>query len=135
MSFVKVKIKNSATVATTARRALVVAFGVTALSFGSANVWAADPLPQKEVSLVGLDLSQPADASQAYSRIAAAAKDVCRQLAIREQAGLKRVQQCFKQSLANAVKAVDNEQLTRLHQSDRNVRMAQRSSNRADKST
>jgi UrcA family protein len=133
MSFVNVR--NSATHATRARRALISAVGVTLLSLGSATVCAASPLPQKEVSLADLDLSLAADTNKAYGRLAAAAKVVCRQIDIAEPRGMRSRNQCFKVALANAVNTVNNEQLTRLHQSDRSVRLAQRISNRTSNNT
>jgi len=130
-----INVKNSATHATRARRALITALGVTVLSLGTATVWAASPLPQKEVSLADLDLSQAADTAKAYGRLAAAAKDVCRQIDIAEPRGMRTRNQCFKVTLANAVNTVNNEQLTQLHQSDRKVRLAQRISNRTSNNT
>ncbi|MFL6577500.1 MAG: UrcA family protein [Povalibacter sp.] len=125
-------LKSSATDATRARRALLTAIGVTALSFASATVMAETPLPSTVVSLQGLDLSQPSDAKQAYAKLNKAAKQVCQQFDIAEPRGMKVRNQCFKTALANAVNAVNNESLTQLHQSDRNVRLAQRMGNRVN---
>jgi UrcA family protein len=121
MSFVNVK--NSAIHATRARRALI-AFGVTVLSFG-AGIVHAKPITQVEVSLAGLDLSQPHDAQQAYAKLNNAARHVCQHLDIMEPRGMKSRNQCYKIALANAVSSVNNAYLTQLHQSDKRVRLAQ----------
>lgn len=122
MSFANVK--NSAIRAIRSRRVAMVACGVAVMSIGSGIVQA-QPLPQREVSLAGLDLSQPDDLKQAYEKLSKAAKQVCMEMDMIEQRGMKSRMQCYKISLANAVNSVNNAYLTQLHQSDKRVRLAQ----------
>ena len=123
MSFVKVK--NSATVATSARRALLAALTVTSLSFAAVSAHAGAPT-QIEVSLAGLNLATQGDAKKAYSRLRTAAQKVCHGLESRDPRGRLQHDRCYQQALANAVADVHNGNVSALHLSDRTVRVAQR---------
>jgi UrcA family protein len=124
MSFVKVK--NSATVATSARRALMTALTVTSLSFAAIGAHAEAPLQRIEVSLAGLNLATQADARTAYSRLRAAAQKVCHGVESTERRGHLKFDRCYQEALSNAVADVGNGNISSLHLSDRNVRVAQR---------
>ena len=124
MSFVKVK--NSATVATGVRRALITALTVTSLSFAAVGAHAEAAVQQVEVSLAGLNLATQVDAKTAYSRLRAAAQKVCHGLESTERRGHLKYDRCYQEALSNAVADVRNGNITSLHLSDRNVRVAQR---------
>lgn len=119
-------IMDSAINATTARRLLTTAIGVAALSLATVNVQAQAAAPQVTVSLAGLNLATQGDAKTAYSKLRWAAKSVCHDLESRDPLGRRSYEHCYQRSLANAVHAVDNGNLTALHRSDRMMRIAQR---------
>ena len=117
---------DSAIHATSVRHLLLTAIGVTALSLVAVNVRAQAAAPQVSVSLAGLNLATQRDVKTAYSKLRSAAKSVCHNLESRDVRGRQHYEQCYQDSLANAVEVVDNGNLTALHQSDRTVRIAQR---------
>ena len=117
---------HSAAHATRARHALLTAIGVTALSLIAVNVQAQTVAKQTTVSLKGLNLAKIDDAKAAYSKLRTAARYVCEQ-PTRDPRVVQRRQQCFDEALSNAVASVGSGNLSALHDSDRNVRLAQRS--------
>ncbi|HKE95671.1 MAG TPA: UrcA family protein [Povalibacter sp.] len=118
--------------ATRARRVLLAIVGGAVLSLAAAGASVASETagewlaPQVTVSLAGLDLASQKDARSAYSQLQHAARSVCRELENRDPRGLRQYENCYNRALSNAVAAVDNRNLTALHRSDSNIRIARR---------
>lgn len=122
-----ISLSVSARHASRVRNVVVAVMSVTALSLAATNVQAHTVYPQVAVSLAGLDLAKPADAKEAYSRLRWAAKEVCPVLLSTDMRARQRHARCYSAALANAVATVNNAGLTALLDSDRTVRIAQRS--------
>jgi UrcA family protein len=78
---------------------------------------AGDALPSKRVSYADLDISKPAGAKVLYSRIVAAAKQVCAQGGYKDLGAMQRVSGCVDRAINNAVKDVDSPALSALRPS------------------
>jgi UrcA family protein len=81
---------------------------------------------QLVVQFQDLDLTRQQDVKRLYSRLRSAARTVCSPLDGRTQFERAQYRECQDQSLNNAVSEVNVPQLTRLHGSDENQRIAQR---------
>ena len=106
------------TIQNTARAAALFLCGAIALCALQATAQAADDgLPSKRVSYADLDISSPAGAKVLYSRIVAAAKDVCAQSGVKDLGAMQRVNGCVDHAINHAVKEVDSPALSALRPS------------------
>jgi UrcA family protein len=107
-------IMNS-TIQNTARAAALLLCGAIALCTLQVTAQAADDaLPSKRVSYADLDLSKPEGAKVLYSRIAAAAKQVCAQSGYKDLGAMQRENGCVDHAINNAVKKVGSPALSAL---------------------
>ena len=83
---------------------------VTALAAGNG-------LASKRVSYADLDISQPAGAKVLYSRIAAAAQQVCALSGYKDLGAMQRVNGCVDRAINNAVMEVGSPALSALRPS------------------
>jgi UrcA family protein len=103
------------TIQNTARAAAVLLCGAIALCTLQVTAQAADDaLPSKRVSYADLDISKPAGAKVLYSRIAAAARQVCALSGYKDLGAMQRVNGCVDRAINNAVKEVDSPALSAL---------------------
>jgi UrcA family protein len=82
---------------------------------GAATSALADDLPQRTVHFSDLDLSHSAGAAVLYSRIKAAAAQVCDQHTVRSLEAVTTTRHCMDQAIARAVAAMDVPALTSLY--------------------
>lgn len=106
--------------------ATIAAAGVATVSLFSASAQAEPAVPSVTVSLGNYDLSRPADASAAYARLQRAARAVCNPPLTLELKSRQLHQQCYAEALTNAVARIDSKQLTALHASSNELRIASR---------
>jgi UrcA family protein len=100
---------------TTAIRIWLLAALAGASVAGTATTALADELPQRTVSFSDLDLSHSAGAAVLYSRIKAAAAQVCDQHAVRSLEAFTTTRRCMDQAIAHAVTEMDVPALTSLY--------------------
>src|ERR1700689_1290359 len=106
------------TIQNTARAAALLLGGAIALCTLQVTAQAADDaLPSKRVSYADLDISKPAGAKVLYSRITAAAKQVCAQSGYKDLGAMQRVNGCVDRAINKAVKDVDSPALSALRPS------------------
>lgn len=125
--FTAPRIFRSAAASGVARRVLLAAVGATAMSLLAIEAHAAESPRQITVSYQGIDLAQGANAANLYSRLRSAARAVCSEPANGEQSQVKRYRACYAKALSQAVAAVDHASVTALLNSDKAMRLAQRS--------
>jgi UrcA family protein len=122
-------VAESMRVCRTSQRAAIAAVGVATLALFSVGATAGTSVayvPSKRVHFQDLDLSKQSDAKRLYARLRLAASEVCigypdaRRPSPRSARG-----RCINEAIANAVEAVDHPNLTALHASSREVRLAQ----------
>jgi UrcA family protein len=85
------------------------------LGVGAGESFAANAdasIPQKEVSLAGLDLDRAEGAAILYGRVRAAAYDVCRHLESRQLEQLALWHKCVDQAISAAVAKIDRPALS-----------------------
>jgi UrcA family protein len=97
-------------------RGLIVTVILSALATGFATICAAadtTDVPQVVVKFGDLSLSSPQGASKLYSRLAAAAQEVCKSFAVddRDLGARARVNACLHQAIADAVTKVGKPEL------------------------
>jgi UrcA family protein len=99
------------------RAAILSLFGAATLFSLQAGAAATttDPLPTRKVTYADLDISKPAGAKVLYSRIVAAANEVCSFNGSRELTDWTAEQACIKKSIDEAVKDVNSTALSELH--------------------
>jgi UrcA family protein len=98
------------------RAAILSLFGAATLFSLQAGAGAAtEPLPTRKVTYADLDISKPAGAKVLYSRIVAAANEVCSFNGSRELTDWTAEQACIKKSIDEAVKDVNSTALSELH--------------------
>jgi UrcA family protein len=110
------------------------AFGAASVCLFAVNVQAETPKATQvghlqystTVSYGDLDLSRDADAKVLYSRLRAAAKSVCGTVDARNLRMRQAAAECYRQSLANAVSDVGDQNVATLHASDPSIRVASR---------
>lgn len=111
------------------RRIAWTAVGLAAVSLLSINAQAGDDpdaAPQKAVDYSDLNLSVPADADRLYTRLQRAAKHVCGPSDARDLRKASKQRDCYRESLATAVAAVNHHSVTALYRSDKSIKLAQR---------
>jgi UrcA family protein len=97
-------------------RGLIVTVILSALATGFATICAAadtTDVPQVVVKFGDLSLSSPQGANKLYSRIAAAAQEVCKSFAVddRDLGARSRLNACLHQAIADAVTKVGQPEL------------------------
>jgi UrcA family protein len=98
-----------------ARAAAFLLCGAIALCTVQLTAQAADDsLPSRKVSYADLDISKAAGAKVLYSRIAAAARQVCELNGYKDLNTMRRVNQCTDHAIDNAVKEVGSPALSAL---------------------
>jgi UrcA family protein len=103
------------TIQNTARAAALFLCGAIALCTLQVTARAADDgLPSKRVSYADLDISKPAGAKVLYSRIVAAARQVCAVNGYKDLGTMKQVNRCTDHAIDNAVKDVGSPALSAL---------------------
>jgi UrcA family protein len=103
------------TIENTARAAAFLLCSAITLCTLQVTAHAADKeLPSKRVSYADLDISSPAGAKVLYSRIFAAAKEVCAQNGVKDLGDMQRVNGCVDHAINHAVKEVDSPALSAL---------------------
>jgi UrcA family protein len=108
-------------------RTVCFALGVAAVfglsGFATAS---ADNVRQKEVSYSDLDLSKEANASTLYTRIERAARSVCKVYTIPRPRAQVLEAACFEKAMDDAVRSVDNPNLTAVYmaQGSKRARLA-----------
>jgi UrcA family protein len=102
------------TIQNTARAA---AFLCGAIALCTVHVAAGNGLASKTVSYADIDISQPAGAKVLYSRIAAAAQEVCALSGYKDLGAMQRVNGCVDHAINNAVKKVGSPALSALRPS------------------
>lgn len=113
----------------TARRIAWTAIGIAMASLLSINAQAGDDpyaAPQKAVDYADLDLSVPADADTLYARLQKAAKRVCGRIDVRDLHNASKQRDCYRESLAAAVAAVNHNSVTALYKADKSIKLAER---------
>lgn len=121
------RIFRSAVASSATRCALFTAVGVTAMSLLAIESHAAESPRQITVNYEGIDLAKGANAVNLYSRLQAAARTVCSEPADGQLSQVQRYRACYANALSQAVAAVDHARVTALFNSDRSMRIAQRS--------
>jgi UrcA family protein len=103
------------TIQNSARAATLVLCGAIALGAFQATAHAADDaLPSRRVSFADLDISTPAGAKVLYSRITAAAHQVCGVDGYKDLSTMQWVNTCTDQAIDKAVKDVGSTALSAL---------------------
>lgn len=103
------------TIQNTARAAAFVLCGAIVLCTFQVTARAeGDGLPSRKVSYADLDISKPAGAKVLYSRIVAAARQVCEVHGYSDLSTARRVNQCTDHAIDKAVKEVDSPALSAL---------------------
>jgi UrcA family protein len=103
------------TIQNTVRAATLFLCGAIAFGTLQATAHAADEaLPSKRVSYADLDISKPAGAKVLYSRITAAARQVCALNGYKYLSAVKWVQTCTELAIDKAVKDVGSPALSAL---------------------
>jgi UrcA family protein len=103
------------TIQNAARAAAILLCGAIALCTLQVTAQAAgEGLPSKKISYADLDISKPAGAKVLYSRIAAAAHEVCASIGYKDLGSMQRVNGCVDRAINNAVKQVDSPALSAL---------------------
>ena len=106
------------TIQNTIRAAAFLLCGAIAVGTLQTTAQAADDaLPSKKVSYADLDISKEAGAKVLYSRIVAAAKQVCQESGYKDLGAMQRVNGCVDRAINNAVKQVDSPALSALRPS------------------
>ncbi|MGD0490494.1 MAG: UrcA family protein [Steroidobacteraceae bacterium] len=90
----------------------------------STSVKAADDVPSKVVRFHDLDISTPAGAKALYSRIRAAARDVCERSTGSDAIFRGAIAGCIDKAIDKAVKDVNAPMLTNLRFGSTDVRLA-----------
>ena len=103
------------TIQNTARAAAFFLCGAIALCTLQVTARASDDaLPTRKVSYADLDISKPAGAKVLYSRIVAAARQVCSVNGYKELATIQRANKCTDLTIDKAVKDVGSPALSAL---------------------
>jgi UrcA family protein len=106
------------TIQNAARAATLFLCGAIALCAVQVTAQAADDgLPSKRVSYADLDISSAAGAKVLYSRIVAAAHQVCALSGYKDLGAMQRVNGCVDRAINHAVKEVDSPALSALRPS------------------
>jgi UrcA family protein len=111
----------------TAIKAAVIGAAAIGTLLGLAIPAQADvPAQQRSVDYQDLDLTRDQDVKRLYSRLRGAARSVCSSLNGHTQFERLQYRECFDQALTVAVNQVNLAQLSKLHGSSENPRIAQR---------
>ena len=102
------------TIQNTARAAAFLCGAIALCSLQATALAAGNGLASKTVSYADLDISQPAGAKVLYSRIAAAAQEVCALSGYKDLGAMQRVNGCVDHAINNAVKKVGSPALSAL---------------------
>lgn len=103
---------------------LAAACSATLLGF-SIPAHADTPAREVKVDFEDLNLSKEQDVQRLYTRLRSATRSVCSSLDGRTQWERAQYRQCYDDALAQAVDDVNAVQLTRLHDANGNLRVAQ----------
>ena len=126
MSYTSVK-SNRCASTSAMRRVIYTAFSTVALSMLGAGAYASDVgnAPAQVVSYSTKSLSQRDGAKALYVRLQRAAAQVCTTSGRTDLERMRQQRECYEQSLADAVAAVDKSSVTALYRSDKAIRVAQ----------
>jgi UrcA family protein len=102
------------TIQNTARAAALLCGAIALCTLQVTALAAGKGLASKTVSYADLDISQPAGAKVLYSRIAAAAQEVCALSGYKDLGAMQRENGCVDHAINNAVKAVGSPALSAL---------------------
>jgi UrcA family protein len=102
------------TIQNTARAAAFLCGAIALCTVHVTALAAGNGLASKTVSYADLDISQPAGAKVLYSRIAAAAQEVCALSGYKDLGAMQRVNGCVDHAINNAVKKVGSPALSGL---------------------
>ena len=105
------------------RKSVTVAVATIVFTFPAA-VLAASPSyfesPSATVNFADLNLETEAGAKVLYRRLQRASKEVCGVTTLKNAGTISRLQKaqnCYRETLSNAVEKIDNDNLTRIHTS------------------
>lgn len=111
----------------TATATIASVIGVAAFSLIAVSAHAAESsAPRATVQLGDFDLSKSQDAKAVYTRLNAAARNVCRSIG-NDLRSRRDSEACEQAALDSAVNKVGNAQLTAVHRSESSIRIASRS--------
>ncbi|HXA35643.1 MAG TPA: UrcA family protein [Steroidobacteraceae bacterium] len=112
------------TIRTKLHTAIYCTLGAAALCIASASVQAEEALPSKTVQFADLNITSEAGAKVLYSRIRAAARDVCHDSSGGDPILRLGVSACIAKAVDKAVKDVNSPVLTSLRFGSGDVRLA-----------